>query len=84
LSSPAGIIVHDDFTPCHLRFKDGRLSGILDFELAHWDHRVDDFALARRDNYDDSAGIKDLPPSSGEMRQYMYTFIYDSGALPWR
>jgi Ser/Thr protein kinase RdoA (MazF antagonist) len=48
-----GIVVHGDLTPSNLRFKDGRLSGILDFELAHWDHRVGDFALSWRGKYDD-------------------------------
>lgn len=31
-----------------------------------------------------SAGIQELPPSSGLMRQYMDAFIHNSGALPWR
>lgn len=48
-----GMVVHGDFTPWNLRFCDGQLSGILDFELAHWDHRVADFALAWRGAYDD-------------------------------
>ena len=48
-----GVTVHGDFTPWNLRFKNGRLSGILDFELAHWDHRVGDFALSWRGKYDE-------------------------------
>lgn len=48
-----GVVVHGDFTPWNLRFTDGKLSGILDFELAHWDHRVGDFALSWRGKYDD-------------------------------
>ena len=48
-----GIVVHGDFTPWNLRFNNGHLSGILDFELAHWDHRVGDYALAWRGKYDD-------------------------------
>jgi Ser/Thr protein kinase RdoA (MazF antagonist) len=36
-----------------LLFKDGLLTGILDFELAHSDHRIADFALAWRGQYDD-------------------------------
>ncbi len=47
-----GIIIHGDFAPWNLRFQDGRLSGILDFELSHWDHRIADFALAWRGRYD--------------------------------
>ncbi len=48
-----GSIIHGDFTPWNLRFTGGRLSGILDFELAHWDHRIGDFALSWRGKYDD-------------------------------
>lgn len=52
-SSWPGVFVHGDFTPWNLRFTDGRLSGILDFELAHWDHRIGDFALSWRGKYDE-------------------------------
>ncbi len=62
-----GIIVHGDFTPWNLRFRDGRLSGILDFELAHWDHRVGDFALAWRGKYDDVIlGYDEVAPLAPE------------------
>ena len=53
LHARSGIIIHGDFTPWNLRFRDGRLSGILDFELSHWDHRVADFALSWRGKYDE-------------------------------
>ena len=45
-------IVHGDFAPWNLRFHEGKLSGILDFELAHRDHRVGEFALVWRGKYD--------------------------------
>jgi len=48
-----GIVVHGDFTPWNLRFVNGKLSGILDFELAHCDHRVGDFSLSWRGKYDE-------------------------------
>ena len=48
----SGMLIHGDFTPWNLRYSGGRLSGILDFELAHWDHRVGDFALSWRGKYD--------------------------------
>jgi len=48
-----GIVVHGDFTPWNLHFERGQLSGILDFELAHWNHRIGDFALAWRGKYDE-------------------------------
>jgi Ser/Thr protein kinase RdoA (MazF antagonist) len=47
-----GMVIHGDFTPWNLRFQAGRLSGILDFELAHWDHRVGEFALSWRGRHD--------------------------------
>jgi aminoglycoside phosphotransferase (APT) family kinase protein len=53
LQERPGIIVHGDWTPWNLRFAEGRLSGILDFELAHSDHRVGDFVLSWRGMYDD-------------------------------
>lgn len=49
----AGIAVHGDFAPWNLLFKDGLLTGILDFELARSDHRIADFALAWRGRYDE-------------------------------
>lgn len=66
-----GIVIHGDFTPWNLRFKEGRLSGILDFELAHWDHRVGDFALSWRGKYDDVihgyAEVSPLAPEEWEL-----------------
>lgn len=53
LHNRPGTLIHGDFTTWNLRFQDGRLSGILDFELAHWDHRVGDFALSWRGKYDE-------------------------------
>ncbi len=53
IQSRPGSIVHGDWTPWNLRFTNGRLSGILDFELAHSDHRVGDFMLSWRGKYDD-------------------------------
>lgn len=62
-----GIVVHGDFTPWNLRFEGGRLAGILDFELAHWDHRVGDFALAWRGKYDEVVyGYDEVAPLDPE------------------
>ncbi|HEY1012453.1 MAG TPA: phosphotransferase, partial [Herpetosiphonaceae bacterium] len=47
------LVNHGDFTAWNLRFRDGRLAGVLDFELAHWDYRIGDFALAWRGKYDE-------------------------------
>jgi aminoglycoside phosphotransferase (APT) family kinase protein len=52
LAERPGIVIHGDFAYWNLRFQDGHLSGILDFELAHWDHRIADFALSWRGKYD--------------------------------
>ena len=53
LSTRLGMVIHGDFTPWNLRFTERRLCGILDFELAHWDHRAGDFALSWRGKYDE-------------------------------
>lgn len=67
LQDRPGMIVHGDFTPWNLRFVHGRLSGILDFELAHFDHRVGDFALSWRGKYDDVIlGYEEVSPLAPE------------------
>lgn len=48
-----GMIIHGDFTSWNLHYQQGELTGILDFELAHWDHRVAEFALSWRGKYDE-------------------------------
>lgn len=71
-----GMIVHGDFTPWNLRYHEGRLSGILDFELAHWDHRVGDFALSWRGKYDllvqAYAEVSPLEPEEWELLTPMW------------
>ena len=63
----AGIVVHGDFAPWNLLFHDGQLTGILDFELSHSDHRIADFALAWRGRYDDVIRAYDeVSPISAE------------------
>ena len=49
--APAPIVIHGDFTPWNLRYSGGRLSGVLDFEMAHQDLRVADFVLSWRGQY---------------------------------
>ncbi|RAP74231.1 phosphotransferase enzyme family protein [Paenibacillus montanisoli] len=67
LHSRPGIVIHGDFTPWNLRFQEGKLSGILDFELAHWDHRVGDFALSWRGKYDEVVyGYDEVSPLEPE------------------
>jgi Ser/Thr protein kinase RdoA (MazF antagonist) len=71
-----GIIIHGDFTPWNLRFRDGQLSGILDFELAHWDHRIGDFALSWRGKHDavihGYAEVSPLEPGEWELLTPMW------------
>jgi Ser/Thr protein kinase RdoA (MazF antagonist) len=66
-----GMVIHGDFTPWNLRFQQGRLSGILDFELAHWDHRVGEFALSWRGRHDEVihayAEVSPLEPEEWEL-----------------
>lgn len=49
--APAPVVIHGDFTPWNLRYRHGMLSGVLDFDAAHRDLRVADFALAWRGCY---------------------------------
>jgi Ser/Thr protein kinase RdoA (MazF antagonist) len=67
----SGMIIHGDFTPWNLRYRADRLSGILDFELAHWDHRIGDFALSWRGKYDEVihayAELSPLEPEEWEL-----------------
>lgn len=46
--APDPIVIHGDFAPWNLRYVKGMLSGILDFDSAHLDLRVADFALSWR------------------------------------
>src|SRR5262249_1206751 len=61
--APAPIPIHGDFTPWNIRYARGRLSGVLDFDAAHLDLRVADFALAWRGRYDEVlSGYEELSP----------------------
>jgi Ser/Thr protein kinase RdoA (MazF antagonist) len=69
LENHASIPVHGDFATWNLLFEDGRLSGILDFELARNDHRVADFTLAWRGKYDEVVeGYEEVSPLTDEER----------------
>ena len=62
-AAPAPVLIHGDFTPWNLRYARGRLSGVLDFEMAHLDLRVADFALSWRGQYDAVVrGYEDVAP----------------------
>lgn len=52
VESMPSLIIHGDFAPWNLRFRDAKLSGLLDFEFSHLDHRVADFALSWRGKHD--------------------------------
>ena len=71
LHARPGMIIHGDFTSWNLRYSAGRLSGILDFEFAHWDHRVGEFARSWRGKYDAVvhayAEVAPLEPEEWEM-----------------
>ncbi len=40
-------VIHGDFTRWNVRFRGGRLTGVLDFDLTHLDTRAADLAMAR-------------------------------------
>lgn len=50
--APAPIVIHGDFAPWNLRYTGGQLSGVFDFDVAHLDLRVAEFALSWRGKHD--------------------------------
>lgn len=67
LADKPGSIVHGDFTAWNLLYVGERLSGVLDFELSHANHRVADFALSWRGKYDQVIhGYNDVSPLAQE------------------
>ncbi len=46
--APPPTVIHRDFTPWNIRYEGGVLSAVLDFDAAHLDLRVAEFALAWR------------------------------------
>lgn len=46
------MVVHGDFINQNLLYQDDVLTGVLDFESTHLNHRVSEFALAWRGKYD--------------------------------
>ncbi len=61
--APTPVVVHGDFTPWNIRYLRGTLSAVLDFDSAHLDLRVADFALSWRGHYDDVVrGYEEVSP----------------------
>jgi len=57
------LVLHGDFINQNLLFEGGRLSGVIDFESTHLNHRVSEFALSWRGKYDDVIrGYGDVHP----------------------
>jgi aminoglycoside phosphotransferase (APT) family kinase protein len=46
------LVLHGDFLPQNLLYRSGALSGVLDFEWTHLNHRASEFALAWRGRHD--------------------------------
>jgi Ser/Thr protein kinase RdoA (MazF antagonist) len=51
--APAPVVIHGDLTPWNIRYARGSLSAVLDFDAAHLDLRVADFALSWRGQYEE-------------------------------
>ena len=51
-ASSRRLLVHGDFSPWNLRVRGGKLTALLDFEMAHVDVRAADLAYARRGYHD--------------------------------
>ncbi len=69
LAKRSSIPVHGDFATWNLLFTGSRLTGLIDFELAHQDHRMADFCLAWRGKYDEVIeGYEEVSPLAPEER----------------
>ncbi len=51
-TAPAPIVIHGDFAPWNMHYARGKLTGLFDFDLAHLDLRIADFALSWRGKHD--------------------------------
>ena len=61
--APAPVVIHGDLTPWNVRYARGALSAVLDFDAAHLDLRVADFALSWRGQHDDVLrGYEEVSP----------------------
>jgi aminoglycoside phosphotransferase (APT) family kinase protein len=71
------IVIHGDFARWNLLFAGGRLSGVLDWELSHVDHRIADFALSWRGHYDDVLlGYEDVTPLDSLERELIRPYYW--------
>jgi aminoglycoside phosphotransferase (APT) family kinase protein len=57
------MVLHGDFINPNLLYENGVLTGVIDFESTHLNHRISEFALAWRGTYDDVLhGYTDVTP----------------------
>ena len=57
------VVTHGDLIGGNVLYAGGALSGVIDFDLAHLDHRVADFAWTWRGRYDDFVrGYEEVTP----------------------
>jgi Ser/Thr protein kinase RdoA (MazF antagonist) len=65
-------LIHGDFSTWNLLFSGGRLTGVLDFDLSHVNHRVADFAISWRGVHDDVIrSYHDVNPLTPDDRQLL-------------
>ena len=79
-------VVHGDFAPWNIRVRGGRLSGVLDFDLAHLDVRAADVAWARRGYHDGVVRgyVKHAPLSDVELANLDALWLGGSLRTIWR
>ena len=70
--APPPTVIHGDFTPWNIRYEGGVLSAILDFDAAHLDLRVAEFALAWRGRHDEVVrGYEEVSPLAPVERELL-------------
>jgi Ser/Thr protein kinase RdoA (MazF antagonist) len=62
-AAPPAMLIHGDVARWNLRYHRGRLTGVLDWDFTHVDHRAADFAWAWRGRYDEVVhGYEEVSP----------------------
>ena len=75
--APAPVVIHGDLTTSNIRYARGTLSAVLDFDAAHRDLRVADFALSWRGHYDDVVrGYEEVSPLEPVERELLRSIYW--------
>ena len=73
------LIIHGDLQPANTFFAAGKLVGLIDFDLAHRDHRAADFAYMWWGRNDDVvAGFEEVSPLEDVEKELLAPLLWAS------